>query len=275
MPKPMLKRATLLIVVLGLWMLTGWLSSAEAVLTIKVAEVQNGVAVVQGSKAPANAPISWEGSQVTQANKAGNFAFQGVVPADCVGRLEDGVPADAIDVALANCTPVSGPPAAVEQTGQTVPSAPGDDGDLQAGVAWPIPRFTDHGDGTVTDQLTGLIWLKQANCFTPQPWANALSAANNLASGSCGLMDGSQVGDWRLPNVKELLSLISYGQFAPALPAGHPFAGVLQFSDYWSSTTRPDNQNLAWYVSLTAGEAAAADKVSTFSLRVWPVRGGN
>ena len=33
------------------------------------------------------------------------------------------------------------------------------------GVAWPNPRFTDNGNGTVTDNLTGLIWLKNANCF--------------------------------------------------------------------------------------------------------------
>jgi hypothetical protein len=32
------------------------------------------------------------------------------------------------------------------------------------GVAWPNPRFTDNSDGTVTDNLTGLIWLKNANC---------------------------------------------------------------------------------------------------------------
>ena len=35
----------------------------------------------------------------------------------------------------------------------------------QKGVAWPNPRFTDNGNGTVTDNLTGLIWLKNANCF--------------------------------------------------------------------------------------------------------------
>jgi hypothetical protein len=109
-------------VALGLWVLTGWLSSAEAVLTIRSAAVVNGVAVVEGGNAPRAAPILWEGARVTQANNGGNFAFQGMVPADCVGRLEDGVPADAVDVALANCTPAPPPPefpAPVPQTGQT------------------------------------------------------------------------------------------------------------------------------------------------------------
>jgi hypothetical protein len=49
--------------------------AAEAVLTIKVAAMQNGAAVVQDSEAPASAPISWEGTQVTRANKGENFSF--------------------------------------------------------------------------------------------------------------------------------------------------------------------------------------------------------
>jgi hypothetical protein len=67
------------------------------------------------------------------------------------------------------------PVAPVSQTGQTTcwetTGSPtncartGQDGNIQAGVAWPIPRFTDHSNGTVTDNLTGLIWLKDANCF--------------------------------------------------------------------------------------------------------------
>ena len=39
---------------------------------------------------------------------------------------------------------------------------------IQVGVPWPNPRFTDNGDGTVTDNLTGLIWLKNATPFWDQ-----------------------------------------------------------------------------------------------------------
>ena len=87
------------------------------------------------------------------------------------------------------------PPAPVEQTGQTTSYATGDDGDHEKGVEWQNPRFTDNGDGTVTDNLTGLIWLKDANCFGTRTWNNALSDSNGLASGSCGLTDGSNAGD--------------------------------------------------------------------------------
>ena len=48
----------------------------------------------------------------------------------------------------------------IPKTGQTLIYASGDDGNIQAGIEWPAPRFTDNGDGTVTDSLTGLMWLK-------------------------------------------------------------------------------------------------------------------
>src|SRR5882724_3408899 len=230
MQKHLLRWEPVLMVALGLWVLMGWLSSAEAVITIRSAEVVNGAAVVQGGNAARGAGISWDVIRVTQANNGGNFAFQGVVPADCVGRLEDGVPADAVDVALANCAPISEALAPVPQTGQTqcwdsagVPipcDGTGQDGDVQAGVPWPTPRFTDNLDGTVTDNLTGLIWLQHANCFGIQTWTNALSAANTLhdtgtpdTTDDCGLSDGSKPGDWYLPNVKQLYSLIDSGHF--------------------------------------------------------------
>jgi hypothetical protein len=43
-------------------------------------------------------------------------------------------------------------------------------------VAWPEPRFQDNEDGTITDRLTGLIWLKDAACFEPDTWTAALDA---------------------------------------------------------------------------------------------------
>jgi Protein of unknown function (DUF1566) len=167
------------------------------------------------------------------------------------------------------------PVAPVPQTGQTTLYATGDDGDLQAGVAWPVPRFTDNGNGTVTDTLTGLIWLKQANCSTisPADWLTALAHANGLAHGQCGLMDGSHPGDWRIPSIKELQSLVDLGQFSPAVPSGHPFSGV-QPENCWSSTTYAGfPENAAWNVYLLSGYTAGITK-SSISL-VWPVREGD
>ena len=148
----------------------------------------------------------------------------------------------------------------------------GQDGAIQAGVPSPSPRFSDMNDGTVKDNLTNLIWLKNAECFGPQTWANALNAANTLASGACGLTDGSVAGNWRLPNVREVESLIDFGTFNPALPSGHPFSGV-QPAVYWSSTTIADDPGLAWGVSMVVGSPRPVGKADTS--RVWPVRGAD
>ena len=162
--------------------------------------------------------------------------------------------------------------AQVAKTGQTVSYATGDDGDREKGIDFPVPRFTDNGDGTVTDNLTGLIWLKNANCFDLRSWSDALTDSNNLSQGSCGLIDSSVAGNWRLPNVKELHSLIDFGRYDPALPAGHPFTNV-QSSYYWSATTYAHDTNNAWGVSMYNGNVSTNGKPN--SGYVWPVRGGN
>ena len=74
----------------------------------------------------------------------------------------------------------------VWRTGQVTSYAPGDDGDLQTGVAWPAHRLVDQGDGTVVDSLTGLMWLKDADCFGPLNWAGALDAVADLNADPAG-----------------------------------------------------------------------------------------
>ena len=69
-------------------------------------------------------------------------------------------------------------------------------------------RYTDNGDGTVTDNRSGLIWLKNANCFGEQNWKTAKQSAANLAHGQCGLRDGSRAGMWRLPTIEEWKAMI-------------------------------------------------------------------
>jgi len=159
--------------------------------------------------------------------------------------------------------------APVEDTGQqtcydptgttqdTVPCAmTGQDGEKQAGVDWPAPRFTDNLNGTVTDNLTGLIWLQDANCatfFAPIDFEAALGEANGLSQDFCGLTDGSSAGDWRLPNIKELLSLVDYSESSPSLPSGHPFMSV-QSSFYWSSSSFVTHDPaVAWVVVMVNG----------------------
>ena len=56
-------------------------------------------------------------------------------------------------------------------------------------------RFTDLGNGTVRDNETELIWLKNANCFRWKNFDKAMELVDELRSGQCGLSDGSIAGD--------------------------------------------------------------------------------
>ena len=115
--------------------------------------------------------------------------------------------------------------------------------------------FTDNGDGTVTDNLTGLIWLMNANCDGNKPWEDALTWCKALASGSCDLSDGSSPGDWRLPNINELSTLFDPTLEPPYLPDGHLFTDVRL--GYWSSTTYAISTSWAWLVTRGRAQCTA------------------
>jgi hypothetical protein len=182
-------------------------------------------------------------------------------------------------------TVIAGPPTHVGQTGQWTSTAPGDDGDLQPGVAWPNPRFSDNGDGTVTDNLTGLIWLKDADCLGMAQWSVALGNVSNLNSGaeySCTEYTAGTFDDWRLPNARELASLRHLAFIDPTLgdavgsgqwSEGDPFTGVQNYY-YWTSTAAENDPiNEAWY--LRVGTGVYSYFLKSNSVYVWAVRGGN
>ena len=169
---------------------------------------------------------------------------------------------------------------ALPKTGQTTVYATGDDGDLQKGMALPSPRFTNNDNGTVTDNLTGLIWLRNANCVAAtRPWTTALSDVAQLNTN--GTMNGNNCGDtsnngshqtdWRLPNARELLSLIDFTTANPVLSSGHPFLNVVNHY-YWSSTTFVPTPGAAHAVHIGGGVMNGDYKHVVYS--VWPVRGG-
>ena len=125
-------------------------------------------------------------------------------------------------------------------------------------------RYVDNRDGTITDYKTGLIGLKNADCFGERTWHNAIAAASNLSSGDCGLSDGSRPGDWRLPTKDELEILIDWHKSGA-------FSGV-QTNFYWSSTAYAYYTPYAWGVFLSSGSVGGYGKAD--GLYVWPVRGG-
>jgi hypothetical protein len=244
----------------------------------------DGVAV--SGTMPDNGAVTIVPTTTNQVIAEGYHDGSGYVAGDgdlVAGNIVSGV----VLFGVAGAATASAYGAPVPKTGQTTSLVPGDDGDLQVGVPWPDPRFTanvdnngdgdcdDPGetcDGTVTDNLTGLIWLKDPDCFGRTTWGQAVGDANGLASAYCGLMDGSSAGDWRLPNIRELLSLVDFSQISPALPAGHPFVNVHTGWQYWSSTTYVASPDRSWYVVMEYGIMNHYSKSAEY--RVWPVRGG-
>jgi len=120
------------------------------------------------------------------------------------------------------------------------------DGKIQAGVAWPNTRFVDNGNGTVKDNLTGLVWLKEAGCGGEKKWEAAVNWAKALLSGQCRLSDNSNAGDWSLPNIKEFQSIMDYSGGIGNPPSGK-FSGDMGVS-YWSSTMYHTDLLKAWRV---------------------------
>ena len=109
-----------------------------------------------------------------------------------------------------------GPQGATGDSGALGPQgAQGEKGDPGAGATRAdgpcvgnTNRYVDCGNGTVTDSVTGLIWLKQADCLGYATWTLGNQAAAALKSGDCSglLSDGSSPGDWRLSTKDEWIA---------------------------------------------------------------------
>jgi len=140
----------------------------------------------------------------------------------------------------------------------------------------PDPRFIDNKDGTVTDRLTGLIWLKNMNCFGMMNWEGAMLAAKGLKDGDCGpdseliLSDASSAGEWRLPTMGELCTLIDFSRRDPALPRGHMFSAVPP-GYHWSATKLHYYSGMAWIVYFESGTTCYED-VTNQAGHILPVR---
>lgn len=260
----------------GLWAVAMMLlaGAAPAYALGAKASLSGGVVDVSGRSAVKSAPIAWEGVLMTTATKNGGFSFTTtLVPADCIGTVSDGT--SSIDVRIDGCSEVT---TGLPGTGQTISYAPGDDGDVRAGG---LLSYTDNGDGTVTDNRTGLTWEKKtdANVNDNYTWHSAFDyiAELNAMNGGAGFAGHN---DWRLPNIKELLTIVDYGRSNPSIdPIFGPTAGKLNFVNFWSSTSWA-----AFYPEYNAWSVNFRDAYGDYSgmlafgkasfLRVRAVRGG-
>jgi hypothetical protein len=161
--------------------------------------------------------------------------------------------------------PATGQICCYNSRGNPVPcGGSGQDAEFRFGGHWPDPRF-EADEITVTDRLTGLCWMRNADLTgTPVTWSEAITAVGRLNKGA----QGQAV--WRLPNINELESLVDCNAHSPALPSGHPFSAVREF--YWSSTTSMFEPDWAWALYLAKGAVGVGQKKGPHFF-VWAVSG--
>jgi hypothetical protein len=93
------------------------------------------------------------------------------------------------------------------------------------------PSYTDNGDGTITDNVTGLMWQKSPDtdedgdidANDKLTYDEALTGAGTLGLGG--------YNDWRLPTIKELYSLIDFSGIDPSGYEGTETSGLVPFID--------------------------------------------
>jgi hypothetical protein len=139
----------------------------------------------------------------------------------------------------------------------------------------PDAVYTDNGDGTVLDTRTQLVWKRCAEGMT---WSGSTCTGSSqtvkwtdaLALATAATYAGKS--DWRLPNVKELLTLVEECRTQPAINTvifpNAPSAIA------WSSTPTYIVQNTAWYVDFSTGYSFYGQGRATLQ-NVILVRGGN
>lgn len=156
----------------------------------------------------------------------------------------------------------------------------GQDGDIQAGSAL---SYTDNGDGTITDNNTKLVWEKQSfdgsihDMNTSFKWDQAFAHVAEINKANF-----AGHNDWRLPNLRELESIVDYAKYDPAVATAFNnnctrgatvLSGSCTANDfYWSSSPFPLNPKLAFRVIFDHGFTEDSDKRSTHHVRA--VRGG-
>ncbi len=166
------------------------------------------------------------------------------------------------------CFNTAGSPIACAGTGQ--------DGESASGV---FSRFEDNGDGTITDEATGLTWEKLGHQpgdvhdgFATYEWQEALGKIDQLNAAAFAGHD-----DWRLPNQRELHTLSDFGRNDPAvdpvfhsscIPGCAPSACSCTISDFhWTSTNLHGVATSAWAIDLFDGLSTGDPKTYTASVR--------
>ena len=146
-----------------------------------------------------------------------------------------------------------------------------------AGSALAGKTYADHADGTVTDPTTGLTWMR---CAVGQIWTGS-TCTGNLSGFSweqARALTSNFAGrsDWRLPNIRELQTLVDRSRFEPAadvsaFPNSFWNSTSSTTARFWSGAPDPSDSNSAWRVNFYKGDANRATRATYFFVRL--VRG--
>ena len=137
----------------------------------------------------------------------------------------------------------------------------------------PTARFTLNGDGTATDVVTGLTWKR---CAEGQTWdGTTCTGSAATKSWQAALQAGetsafADQSDWRLPNIKELTSIVETKCVSPNINLD-VFPSAVSW-DFWSGSPYAGHSDRTWYVSFYVG--AADIDAKDFFKYVRLVRGG-
>lgn len=127
----------------------------------------------------------------------------------------------------------------------------------------PTSEFIDHQDGTVTHSRTGLMWKR---CAEGQNWSGGTctGAASDVINWSSALQAGRDAvtanhSDWRLPNIKELESIVEGKCYSPSINASiFPNTSA---SHVWSASAHAYFPTSVWYVYFLDGRVDYGKKV--------------
>jgi hypothetical protein len=132
---------------------------------------------------------------------------------------------------------------------------------------WQDSRYTDHGNGTITDTTTGFMWkkcsegLSGADCSTGSAttftWKGALALNRSSFAGK---------SDWRLPNIKELSSLATLNCYNPSINTTmFPNTPATYF---WSSSPDASYSSYAWRLYFNYGGDGYYNRGSSYRVRL-------
>lgn len=150
------------------------------------------------------------------------------------------------------------------------------EGILSLGGRWCDMDADGNGtlDGTVKDMTTGLVWLKDASCTQTMNWYEAIAfVIEGLSHGNCGLSDGSELGDWRLPKINELIGKM-HGTEPVSYYTLRFFTNTRLANRFWSCTSVSPGSPEAHVMEHQLGYLYEFSKTSNRDY-FWPVRSDN